>query len=370
MTAPDPTDAGTRQPRQTPRPRAALQGIPAYKPGRRPSAERPTFKLSSNESPYPPLPSVLGAIAEAAQQTNRYPDLAAGAVVEALAAHLQVPVESVVVGCGSVGVATQIVEAFAGPDDEVLYAWRSFEAYPIIVQVAGATSVRVPLTPHAEHDLVAMAAAITPKTRVVFVCNPNNPTGTAVDRDRLETFLDAVPSDCLVVLDEAYREFVRDPAIPDGVDVARGRPNVLVLRTFSKAYGLAGLRVGFAVADPSVADTLRITGVPFSVSVVAQAAAVASLQPVAEKELLSRVDATVAERARVQAALSEMGWSVPSSEANFVWLPTGEATSEFAVACETAGVIVRPFGDEGVRVTIGEPEANAIFLDVARRAIG
>jgi len=351
---------------ESPQPRAALRGLPAYKPGRRAASGQRSFKLSSNESPYPPLPSVLDAIAEAAHQTNRYPDLTAGAVVEALADHLQVPPEHVVVGCGSVGVATQIVEAFAGPDDEVLYAWRSFEAYPILVQVAGATSVQVPLTPAYAHDLDAMAAAITSRTRVIFVCNPNNPTGTAVRRTELEAFLDAVPRDCLVVLDEAYREFIRDPEVPDGIELYRDRPNVAVLRTFSKAYGLAGLRVGFAVAHDAVADAFRLTNVPFAVSGIAQAAAVASLAPAAEKELLERVDATVGERASVADALAVAGWKVPATQANFVWLPAGKRADALAAACEAAGVVVRPFSGEGVRVTIGEPEANNIFLDVAR----
>jgi histidinol-phosphate aminotransferase len=357
-----------------PVPRADLRGVPTYKPGRRPQGGRQgqqrSFKLSSNESPYPPLPSVLAAIADAAQQTNRYPDLAATPVVEALTAVLDVPAEHVVVGCGSVGVATQIVEAFAGPDDEVLYAWRSFEAYPIIVQVAGARSVQVPLTSSSAHDLTAMAAAITPKTRVIFVCNPNNPTGTVVRQPELEEFLDAVPADCLVVVDEAYVEFVRDARVPDGISLYRDRPNVAVLRTFSKAYGLAGLRVGYAVAHAPVADAFRITNVPFSVSVIAQAAAAASLLPAAEKELLERVDATVGERERVVDGLRATGWPVPETQANFVWLPTGDRTDEFAAACEAAGVVVRPFSGEGTRVTIGEPPANDLFLDVAKATLG
>jgi histidinol-phosphate aminotransferase len=350
---------------KTPHPRADLAGIAVYKAGRPSAAGQRSFKLSSNESPYPPLPSVLEAIADAAQHTNRYPDLAASAVVQALADKLDVPADHVVVGCGSVGVATQLVEAFAGPGDEVVHAWRSFEAYPIIVQVAGATGVPVPLTSGAVHDLDAMAAAITPRTRVVLVCNPNNPTGTAVHRAPLEAFLDAVPSDCLVVLDEAYREFNRDPDVPDAVTLYRDRLNVAVLRTFSKAYGLAGLRVGYAVAHPEVADAIRMTSVPFAVSSIAQAAAVASLRSVAEHELLERVDATVGERIRVIAALRAAGWHIPDSEANFVWLATGERTDSSAAACADAGVVVRPFGGEGLRVTIGEPEANDIFLKVA-----
>jgi histidinol-phosphate aminotransferase len=349
----------------SPRCRADLAGIAVYKPGRPSAGGERSFKLSSNESPYPPLPSVLDAIAEAAQQSNRYPDLAASAVVQALADKLDVPAEHVVVGCGSVGVATQLVEAFAGPGDEVVYAWRSFEAYPIIVQVAGATAVAVPLTSGAVHDLDAMAAAITPRTRVVLVCNPNNPTGTAVQRAPLVEFLDAVPSDCLVVLDEAYREFNRDPDVPDAVTLYRDRPNVAVLRTFSKAYGLAGLRVGYAVAHPDVADAIRMTSVPFSVSSIAQAAAVASLRPAAERELLERVDITVGERTRVITGLRDAGWHIPDSQANFVWLATRQETDTAAAACAEAGVVVRPFSGEGLRVTIGEPDANDIFLKVA-----
>jgi histidinol-phosphate aminotransferase len=201
----------------------------------------------------------------------------------------------------------------------------------------------------------------------VLVCTPNNPTGTAVRRAELEAFLDRVPADVLVVIDEAYREFVRDPEVPDALEVYRDRPNVAVLRTFSKAYGLAGLRVGFAVAHEPVAAALRKTAVPFGVSGVAQVAAVASLR--AEDELLERVEGLVKERSRVHDALVEQGWSVPGSEANFVWLRLSERTREFAAACESAGVVVRPFGAEGARVTVGEPEANDIFLDVAARFV-
>jgi histidinol-phosphate aminotransferase len=244
-----------------------------------------------------------------------------------------------------------------------MYAWRSFEAYPIITQISGATSVRVPLTPGEVHDLDAMADAITDRTRLIFVCNPNNPTGTVVRRAELERFLDRVPSDVLVVLDEAYREFIRDAEVPDGIEIYRERPNVAVLRTFSKAYGLAGLRVGFAVAHEPVAAALRKTAVPFGVSQLAQDAAVASLR--AEDELMGRVGALVCERNRVHEGLVKQGWTVPETQANFVWLRLGERTIEFAAACEEAGVVVRPFAGEGVRVTIGENEANDLFLKVA-----
>jgi histidinol-phosphate aminotransferase len=349
----------------TPKLRAELDGIPTYKPGRPPARDegRPAFKLSSNENPYPPLPGVLEAAAAAAASFNRYPDLACSALTAELAERFGVPAAHVATGTGSVGVAQQLVQATAGAGDEVVYAWRSFEAYPIITQISGARAVQVPLDAGEVHDLDAMAAAITDRTRLVFVCNPNNPTGTAVRRAELERFLDRVPADVLVVLDEAYREFITDPEVPDGVDLYRDRPNVAVLRTFSKAYGLAGLRVGFAVAHEPVADALRKTAVPFGVSQLAQDAAVASLR--AEPALLERVRALVAERTRVVEALSGQGWTVPETHANFVWLRLGERTADFAAACERAGATVRPFPGEGVRITIGETEANDLLLQAA-----
>lgn len=357
----------TETDRPAPRLRRALDGIPTYKPGR-PAAARegaPAYKLSSNENPYSPLPSVLEAVRAGAETFNRYPDMFATGLTQALAERFDVPASHVATGTGSVGVLQQLVQATAAAGDEVVYAWRSFEAYPIVVQVSGARSVTVPLTADERHDLDAMAEAITDATRLVLVCSPNNPTGTAVRRAELERFLDRVPADVLVVIDEAYREFVRDDEVPDALSVYRDRPNVAVLRTFSKAYGLAGLRVGFAVAHEPVADALRKTAVPFGVSTVAQVAATASLA--AESELLERVAALVDERSRVQTALREQGWtSVPDSQANFVWLRLGGRTGEFAAACEAAGVVVRPFAGEGVRMTIGEPEANDIALQVAK----
>jgi histidinol-phosphate aminotransferase len=336
-----------------PRLRGALDGIPTYRPGRAAASRdgAPAFKLSSNENPYPPLPSVLATVREGAESFNRYPDMFATGLTAAIAERFDVPATHVATGTGSVGVLQQVLQSTATEGDEVVYAWRSFEAYPIVVQVSGARSVQVALRPDERHDLDAMAAAVTDRTRLVLVCSPNNPTGTAVHREELERFLDRIPPHVLVVIDEAYREFVRDADVPDAIDVYRSRPNVAVLRTFSKAYGLAGLRVGFAVAHEPVADALRKTAVPFGVSGIAQTAAVASLT--AEGELLERVAALVDERTRVQAALREQGWSrVPPSEANFVWLRLGDRTEEFAAA--------------GDRVSIGEPEANDLFLRVAK----
>ncbi|MFD7917905.1 histidinol-phosphate transaminase [Streptomyces sp. NPDC059740] len=347
-----------------PRLRAALDGIPAYKPGKpAAAADGPvSFKLSSNENPYPPLPGVLETAVAAAGTFNRYPDMGCTALVTELAARLDVPAAHLATGTGAVGVAQQLLQITTEPGDEVVYAWRSFEAYPIIAQIAGARSVQVPLTADERHDLDAMADAITDRTRLVFVCNPNNPTSTVVRRRELEAFLARVPRDVLVVLDEAYREFVRDEDVPDGLELYREHPNVCVLRTFSKAYGLAGLRVGYAVAHEPVAAALRKTAVPFGVSQLAQDAAVASLH--SEPALMQRVEALVAERAKMAKALVAQGWAVPESQANFVWLRVGERVADFVAACESAGVVVRPF-DDGVRVSIGEERANELFLSVA-----
>jgi len=345
--------------------RAELASVPAYSPGR-PAAAREgatTYKLSSNENPYPPLPAVLEVVARSAQAMNRYPDMMARGLTAAIAAHLDVPVEHVATGTGSVGVLGQIVTATSGVGDEVVYPWRSFEAYPIVVALSGARGVAVPLTADARHDLPAMADAVTDRTRLVLVCTPNNPTGPVVHADELEALLDRVPRDCLVVIDEAYTEFVRDPQAPDALALHRTRPNVVVLRTFSKAYGLAGLRVGYAVAHPAVAQALRKTAVPFGVSTIAQDAAVASLA--AGAQLAERVDALVAERERVCAALRQQGWRLPQTQANFVWFPVGEATAELATAFDHAGLVVRPYGVDGVRVTIGEPAANDQLIEVA-----
>ena len=359
------TGSGSAASSAGPKLRAAIAAVPAYKAGKAPGySAGQTFKLASNENPYPPLPGVLEAAVAAAGSMNRYPDFGSAELFEELAAHYDVPIEDLAVGTGSVGVAQQLVQATCEPGDEVIYAWRSFEAYPILVQIAGATSVQVPLRDES-HDLDAMAAAITDRTRLIIVCSPNNPTGTVVKRAALERFLDRVPSDVLVVVDEAYREFNRDPEAADGIELYRERPNVAVLRTFSKAYGLAGLRIGFAVGHAPVAAALRACAVAFGVNLVAQAAAVASLRSV--PALKERVAALVDERARVLAALRSHGVEVKHSEANFYWLRLGESTMKFAQACEEAGVTVRPFAGEGARVTNGEPEANDLVVEVAAR---
>jgi histidinol-phosphate aminotransferase len=316
-----------------------------------------------------PLPSVVRAVAEAATTMNRYPDTGCTELGARLADKLGVPTEQIAIGCGSVTLCQQLIQSTCADGDEVLFPWRSFEAYPLLTHVVGAAQVRVPLTDGHALDLDAMLAAITPRTRIVFVCNPNNPTGTAVRTAELEAFIAAVPHDVLVVLDEAYKEFVDDPHVPDGVELAKtqwaaGRDNVAVLRTFSKAYGLAGLRVGYAVASHRVADTLRKVYVPFAVNALAQVAALASLD--AEDELMVRCRAIVAERSRVRTTLLELGFDVPETQANFVWLPLGARTDAFNEHCLSHKIVVRAFTGDGARVTIGEPDENDAFLAAAK----
>ena len=346
--------------------RPDLDAIAAYVPGRNfPGA----IKLASNETTQGPLPSVRDAIAAAVGGVNRYPDIRATALVESLAKKFGVATENVAVGNGSVALCQEVVQITCGPGDEVVFAWRSFEAYPIITRVAGATPVQVPLTADHVHDLDAMLAAITDRTRLIFVCNPNNPTGTVVQREKLEAFLDAVPSNILVVLDEAYFEYTRPESSgnhTDGVELARGRRNVIVLRTFSKAYGLAGLRVGYGIGDPDVVAALSKVRIAFAVSTVAQQAALASLE--ASAELLARTEALIVERDRVRDALVAGGFDVGPSQSNFVWLPLAESSGEFAARAAERGVLLRAYGNDGVRVTIGDPHENDAFLGCALQA--
>lgn len=344
----------------SPTARADLAAVAAYQAGR--SAPPGAAKLSSNENPFPPLPGVEAAIADAAASINRYPDFGSARLLAALGAHLGIDAEHIAVGTGSVAVLAQLMNAMAGHGDEIVIPWRSFEAYPILATLAGASLVRVPLQGDGTHDLDAMADAITDRTRLVMVCTPNNPTGPAVRRDQLDAFLTRVPPDVLVAVDEAYVEFVSDRAAPDAMDLAVSRANVVVLRTFSKAYGLAGVRVGYAIGPTAIITELRKARLPFGVTAMAEQAAIASLG--SERELLRRVDVLVRERQRVVAAVRAVPYEVPDAQGNFVWLALGERADAFAEATERAGVVVRPFSGEGVRVTIGEPNANDRWLAV------
>ena len=341
--------------------RHALDDIPVYKPGK--PAESDHLKLSSNENPYPPLPGVMERAAKELERVNRYPDAGTTDLYAALARRYDLPPERFAASTGSVAVLFSLLTAFCETGDEIIYAWRSFEAYPIGADLTGARTIRVPLRPDATHDIDAMAAAVTERTRVILVCSPNNPTGPVVTRAELKRLVDAVPEDVIVVVDEAYNEFVRQEDAASGLALAEDHPNVVVLRTFSKAFGLAGLRVGYAIAATDVALSVRKAIAPFSVTDVAQAAAVASLA--ATEALAERVEAIVAERVRVHAALRDQGWDVPDTQANFVWLPLGDDALEFAAACDP--VSVRPFAGDGVRVSIGEPAVNDQFLGVAAR---
>jgi len=348
--------------------RPEIAALQPYRQGRPAAAD--AFKLSSNENPFPPLPAVLEAVAAAS--VNRYPDGAATALRARLAERFGVTPDEVQVGAGSVSILQQLIQAAAGPGDEVLYAWRSFEAYPGLVTVSGATSVRVPLRADATHDLDAMAAAITDRTRVILVCTPNNPTSTIVTGAEFEAFMAKVPDTVLVLLDEAYREFVTDPEAVDGIPLLTRYPNLVVLRTFSKAYGLAGLRVGYAVGPAYILDAARATAVPLSVTEPAQRAALAALDN--EPELLERVAVLIARRAEVEAGLAERGWTgdlaIPVAQGNFVWLPTGEGTTAAAETLEAGGIVARVFAPEGIRVSIGEQESVETLLRAATEVVG
>lgn len=341
--------------------RPDLDTLPAYVPGR---AIPGAIKLASNEVALPPTAPVLAAIAEAATAGNRYPDLAATQLTSRLAQRSGVAPERIAVGCGSVSLCQQLVQATCRvPEDEVVFAWRSFEAYPIVTQIGGATIRTVPIDAEFRHDVDAMAAAVGPRTRLVFVCSPNNPTGTAVTRVELERLLAAVGPDVLVALDEAYHEYVTDPDVVDGTDLLDAHPNLVVLRTFSKAYRLAALRVGYAIGTAEVVTALRKVSSPFSVSSVAQAAAIAALDDA--DALLAGCAEVLSERVRVRDALLAAGFTVPPTQANFVWLALGRRTAPFAAHCLEHKVVVRPFHPDGVRVTISTPEENDAFLAAA-----
>ena len=361
MTTPEKAAAGIR-------PRPVVDRLPRYAAGKPPLAVEgiTSYKLSSNENPLPPIPAVVEAIA-AQTDFNRYPDPLSTRLRTALAGFLSVPAEDIVTGTGSLGALNQLLAAFAGQNedgkaDEVIYAWRSFEAYPICVGLAGAESIRIPVTPEGRHDLEAMAAAVSARTKVILLCTPNNPTGPSLGAEETERFINAVPSDVIVVIDEAYQEFVRDGDAVEGIDLYRKYPNVVVLRTFSKAHGLAGLRVGYSISQPHLTQHLRVAATPFAVSQIAETAAVTSLQNFSQ--VVERVQGLVDERDRVTAGLKELGWFIPEAQGNFVWLNLGENSSDFSRQAEEVGLSVRAFGNEGVRVTIGEAEANTRFLEL------
>jgi histidinol-phosphate aminotransferase len=343
-----------------------LEALGAYRPGRRPAPGQDLSRLASNETPYPLLPHVQQAIAAAVVDANRYPDPAATRLTEAIAAKHALPVDHVAVGCGSVQLVQELVEIACDAGDEVVYGWRSFEAYPTLTTIAGATPVQVPLR-DLHLDLDAMADAVTDRTRLVLLCSPNNPTGPALAADDVKAFLEKLPSRVVVAIDEAYAEFVDDPLAVDGTRLIDSYPNLVVLRTFSKAYGLAGLRVGYALCSSAeVAGALRQVHLPFAVSVPAQAAALASLE--VEDELLAQVAEVVALREPLRQGLRELGYDVPPTQANFVWLPTGADSDRVSQVFEDHGVLVRCFSGDGIRVTVATERDNQRVLEAARAA--
>jgi len=328
--------------------RPEIASMIPYRQGKPAAAD--AFKLSSNENPFEPLAAVRDAIADS--HINRYPDGAATALRELLAARYGVTPDEVQVGAGSVAILAQLITAAATVGDEVIYAWRSFEAYPSLVMVAGATSVQVPNTADHRHDLAAMAAAVTDRTRVIIVCTPNNPTGAIVTGEEFETFMASVPENVLVVLDEAYAEFVLDESAVVGPPLLKKYKNLVVLRTFSKAYGLAGLRVGYALGAEYIMDAARSAAIPLSVIEPAQRAAIVSLEH--EAELLERVKRIAVLRDQVWQALIDQGWDVPKPHGNFIWLPTGDETAWAASVFADFGIVARALPPEGLRVSIGE----------------
>jgi histidinol-phosphate aminotransferase len=334
----------------TGRPRAALGALPGYQPGRSAAAAAAehgiadAIKMASNELPFGPLPSVAGAISSGIEHLGLYPDHGAAELRADIAAFVGLDVDQVTVGAG----------------DRVAMCWPSFEAYPLFAALVEAEQVLVPLVEET-FDLTSLASAVDDATKLVFVTNPNNPTGTVVGTAEIENFLQSVPASCLVVLDEAYSEFVTDPRVTDSTALLADHPNLVITRTFSKAHGLAGLRVGYALGTPEVIGMIDRTLVPFAVNELAQRAARASIA--ASDEMEQRVAVVVAERERVSAELRHRGWGIPDPQGNFVWLPVRDDAAPLGVALEQRGVVTRAFAGVGVRVTIASAAWNDRVLE-------
>lgn len=353
-------------------PRPVLKQLPTYKTGKPPVATPglTPYKLASNENPYAPIPQAVEAMQQAvsAQTVQRYPETTYLKLRELIATIHGVPVDDVTVGAGSLGVLTGLVQTFAGTNadgslDEVIIPWRSFEAYPIVVRAAGAQDVQVPLQADGTMDLDAMLAAITDRTRVIMLCTPNNPTGTIATTQQLRDFIAKVPEHILVAIDAAYIEFVRHDDITDYLELYREFVNVAILRTFSKAHGLANMRVGYSIAAPQISMPLKVVLPAFATSTVGMEAAYASLENL--DDVLANTQKVVQERSTVWQRLHELGYNPPHTEGNFLWLPLGELSQEFSDACDAQALSVRAFHPEGVRVSIGEVEANERLLQVA-----
>ena len=354
------------------RPRAVVAGLPAYRPGKgikQVEAEHGisnAIKLASNENPAPPVDRIVAAIQAAANGLNRYADHRASELRSAIAASVGVSDDQVTVGAGSSGLLQQLCMTYLEPGDEVVYPWRSFEVYPVFTTLMAGVPVPVPLDADLGLDIDGLVAAVTARTKLLFLATPNNPIGNATRVPELRSLLERVPSDVVVCIDEAYREFL-DPGFGDPVtELLPQFPNAVVTRTFSKAHGLAGARVGYAVGDGRLIAAVDRTLLPFAVSALAQAGALAALEN--PEVIAAGVNAILAERARVEVELAAAGWTFPNHQGNFVWLAVGPTADALALAMERNGVIVRPFSGEGIRVTIGTPGENDRFLNALATA--
>lgn len=339
---------------------SALDRLPHYVPGA--PAAVGSYKLSSNEVPSPPATAIVAALVDAIDDLNRYPSMYADHLVSAIAELHGVSPEKVVVGNGSVALIELILRSVATAGDEVIYAWRSFEAYPIAAELTGGRSVKVPNDPSGGHDLEAMAAAVTENTKAILICTPNNPTSQSVSHRDLVAFLNQIPPGVLVVIDEAYWHFDTGTDRIRAEELLASYKNVIVLRTFSKAYGLAGLRIGYALGRKRLMRRLRVAATPFGVNALAQVAALAALRT--PETAVSVVGEVVAERERVVSALQDQGWNLGVPQGNFIWLPVAQRSEEFARFAAERGIVVRPFSGDGVRITIGESEANDLLIEI------
>jgi histidinol-phosphate aminotransferase len=354
-----------------------LARIPVYSAGAdsREAAARQTetvAMLASNESPFPPVDAVVETVRRAAADVNRYPDPGAGKLRRALAARYDHPLSGVAVGNGSCEILLAAAEALLEPWSEIVYAWPSFSMYPHLAAATDAREVAVPLTDRYEHDLDAILAAITDQTRMVLLCNPNNPTGTHLSSDAIGAFLERVPPQVLVILDEAYIEFQTTEDPDASLDLLRRFANVVILRTFSKAYGLAGLRVGFALGSEEFKAAVDRVRQPFSVNHLAQAAATEALRH--QDDVVRRVEWNVVERLWMEEQLAELGLDGAESQANFCWVSLGDLDEpEVVDRLARAGVAVRPglaLGGPGhLRVTYGTRAENERFVAALRDAI-
>ncbi|MDO8847961.1 MAG: histidinol-phosphate transaminase [Coriobacteriia bacterium] len=324
-------------------------------------------KLSSNESPYPPFPSAVTAMERELAELNRYPEGSCAALKEKLSARHGIPAEQILVGNGSNELLRLIAQAVLRPGDEGVYAWPSFIVYPMVTTMFGGAHVKVPLDASAAHDLDAMLAAVTDRTRIVFLCNPNNPTGTYYSRDEFDRFLARVPEHVLLVLDEAYFEFVSAEDYPDGMDYFTPDGRIVVLRTFSKIYSLAGLRVGYGFAPQPLVHAVDCIREPFNVNSVAQAAAVASLDD--EAEVSRRKAENQEQKTYLYSGFDRLGISWVPSETNFVWIKTERPVEVFEALLEQ-GVIVRGFGAvPALRVGIGTEEDSRRTIEALEAAV-